>query len=353
MRKLTMLALILIIAANTLSAQDRQCKRWPDRLQVIAADNVQQICSQGVNPGRIIEARWHKSEPILVLLYRASVDADQPSMPGFHVWDVENNVGRFGTGDWAFTQLELTPELIAIGTDRGTVMFWDLTQETYLYEVPVNEGEVTELLLHPSEELLVVAIDDAKLFRFDLESLTTAEIPFQNGNELPLHALAFSSDGRLFAAAGNGYVGIWDTDDWVAWEPIASFSASAVTLHFAKDDSQLILLADMSVSRWSLVDDGLELVRMLEPHLGATQCAFLGGGISPDTTLLMTTDECGQLRAWDLRSDHEIHVPQLWYIGEDHVGVPTSFSADGRYLVDRSEPYGFTWLIVPGDENSH
>ena len=115
----------------------------------------------------------------------------------------------------------------------------------------------------------------------------------------------------------------------------------------------MVLLADMSVSRWALVDDGLELIRHLEPQSGATQCNFLGGDISVDTTLLMTTDECGQLRAWDLRLDQEIGVPQLWYIGEDHVGVPTSFSTDGRYLVERSEPYGFTWLIVPDDENSH
>ena len=227
MRKLIMLALILIIAANTLTAQGIGCERRPRVTRVITADNVQQICALGANPGRIIEARWHKFDPMLVLLVLASANAAQPSRPGFYVWDVENNVARFSTGDWAYTQMELKSDLIVIGTDSGSVMLWDLTQETLLYEVPVTEGEVTELLLHPSEEWLAVAIDDAKLFRFDLESLTATEIPLGNGKELPLHALAFSSDGRLFAAAGNGYVGIWDTDGWLAREPIASSRESA------------------------------------------------------------------------------------------------------------------------------
>ena len=112
----------------------------------------------------------------------------------------------------------------------------------------------------------------------------------------------------------------------------------------------MILLAEVSVSRWSLVADDLELVQTLEPLRLKRQCTFLGGDISPDDSLLMTTDECGQLRAWDLRLDQEIHIPQLWYIGEDHVGVPTRFSPDGRYLVDRVEPYGFGLLIVPEHE---
>lgn len=355
MRKLTMLALILIIAANGLSAQDRMCMPWTDAPKVITADNVQQLCSLGANPGRIIEARWHKTEPILVQLELPYLKAPDQSIRQFQVWDVKNNVTRYGKIDRAFRQLELTPDLIAVGTDSGSVMFWDLTEERLLYELQVHEGEVTELLLHPSEEWLAVVINRSRLFRLDLETRSVAEIPLGNGKELPLHALAFSSDGRLFAAAGNGYVGIWDTDGWLAREPIASSRESAVTLRFAEDDTQLVLLADMSVSRWSLVDDGLELIRHLEPQSGATQCAFLGGDISPDATLLMTTDECGQLRAWDLRLDQEIHIPQLRYIGEgeEHVGVPTSFSADGLYLVDRAEPYGFTWMIVPDDENSH
>ena len=223
----------------------------------------------------------------------------------------------------------------------------------FLYVIPVHDGAVSELLLHPSDRWLLVVIDQEKLFRYDFQSRKVTEIHLQYSKLLPLLAVAFSDDGRLFAAAGDGYVAIWNTKDWATRQPVASSSESAVTLHFVDDDSHLILLTDKSVSRWSLDDNGLKLVRKLEPHQPKRQCTFLGGDISPDDSLLMTTDECGQLRAWDLRLDREIHIPQLWYIGEDHVGVPTRFSPDGRYLVDRVEPYGFGLLIVPDDENRH
>ena len=40
----------------------------------------------------------------------------------------------------------------------------------------VSDGEVSELLLHPSNEWLLIAIDNAELFRFDLESQSVTEI---------------------------------------------------------------------------------------------------------------------------------------------------------------------------------
>ena len=149
----------MIIAGNRSHSHDPWCVSWPPTPQTITVENVQEICALGTNPGRIIEARWHKTEPMLVLLELASVDAPDPSLRGFYVWDVKNNVGRFGMVDRAFTQMELTPQLIAVGTDTGSVMFWDLLRETLLYELKVDGGEVSELLLHPSEDWLAVVIN--------------------------------------------------------------------------------------------------------------------------------------------------------------------------------------------------
>ena len=355
MRKLMMIALMLTIGTNTLHAQDIMCEYWPPEYQVIitpqviSADNVQQICTRGANPGRIIEARWHKTEPILVLWSLPSLYAKDQTISHIVVWDVERNITtRLRTRGRTFSQLEVAANTLIVGSQTGSLLLWDLRQEVFLYLIPVHDGAVTELLLHPSDKWLLVVIDQEKLFRYDFQSRNVTEIQLQSSNYLPLHALTFSDDGRLFAAAGNGSVGIWDTEDWEAWQPVATSSESAVLeLRFTDDDTHVILLAENTVSRWSLADNSLIFVRNLEPRSDTHQCTFLGGDINPDGSLLMTTDECGQLRAWDLKLDQEINIPQLPYIGEDRVGVPTRFSPDGRYLVDRSEPYGFTLLIVP------
>ena len=347
MHKLTVATLILIIAANDLYAQGGMCKSWPRVPQVITAENVQQICHLGANPGRIIEARWHQTEPILVLLNLADSYATDPSNLHFYVWDVKNDIGKFGISDRSFAQLELTSELIIMGTDTGSLMFWDLMQEKFLYELPVRDGEVSELLLHPSDEWPLVIIDQAWAFRLDLESRSVDEIHLQDRKDVVLGTLAFSSDGRKLAAAGNETIGIWDTDSWEVWSQGPLSADWVAELHFVDDDSQLIVLADTTVSRWSLANKKIKKIRKLASHPDKHQCRILGGDISPDGSLLMTTDDCDQLRAWDLRRDAEIFIPQLHYHSEHSVGVPTEFSPDGRYLVDRAEPYGFTWLIVP------
>lgn len=357
MRKLMMIAMIALmftIGANTLRAQDIMCKSLPPEYrvitlpQVITADNVQQICTRGANPGRIIEARWHKTEPILVLWDLPDFSVKDQTISHIAVWDVEQNRGtRFRTRGRVFSQLEVADNTLVVGSKAGNLLLWDLRQEVFLFVIPVHDGAVSELLLHPSDEWILVVINQKELFRYDLQLRTVTQVHLQEGEDLPLHALAFSNNGRLLAAAGIGYVGIWNTNDFAARQPVASTSESAVSLHFFDNDSQLILLTDESVSSWSLAGTSLEFVRNFEPLPDSRHCAFLGGDINLDGSLLMTTDECGQLRAWNLNLDEEIHIPQLSYVGEDRVGVPTRFSPDGRYLVDRSEPYGFSVLIVP------
>lgn len=354
MKKLVAVAVVVIIAGSRSHSHDPWCKSWPPKPQTITVENVQEICALGVNPGRIIEARWHKTEPILVLLVLATVDAPDPSIRGFYVWDVENNVSRFSVGDRAFTQMELTHDLIAIGTDTGSVMFWDLLQETFLYELHVDEGEVSELLLHPSEDWLAVVINKARLFRLDLETRSVAEIHLEDSEDIAIHPLAFSNDGRLLAVAGTEAIGIWDTTDWVARDKATFPSDVPVSLHFTKHDSDLVLLADKSVSHWSLAGNNLEFVQTLKPKEHVPQCMFLGGDMHPDGSLLMTTDKCGLLRAWNLELAYEIGIRHMMRnVAEEHIGVPTRFSPDGRFLVERADDWGFTLLIVPDDENTH
>ena len=254
-------------------------------------------------------------------------------------------IGRSFVIDETFTQLEVTIDKIIVGTNTGSLSFWDWEQKTFLYELSVSNGEVTELLLHPSDEWLLVVIDYTRLFRFDLESQTVAEIHAQFGESQMLKALAFSSDGLLLAAAGDGSIGIWDTDTWEMWLPHLLPAESVGGLLFAEDDSELIVLTDASVSRWSLSDKNLRFVRELEPYPSKRTCRISAGDISPDGSLLMTTDICSQLRAWDLAVDREIFIPQLDYADDEYLGTAIYFSPDGRYLFTGYSGFLVLWII--------
>lgn len=253
--------------------------------------------------------------------------------------------------DRTFTQLELISDLIAIGTDTGRVKFWDLFQETFLYELRVAEGEVSELLLHPSEDWLAVVVDQSRLFRIDLEARSFAELHLQDYEDKAIRGIAFSQDGSLLAVAGAETIGIWDTTDWINVD-MANFPGDvSASLHFVKGNSDLVLIVDRLVSRWSFTDRKLNFVQALNSRNDGPQCILLGGDISPDGSLLVTTDKCGILRAWSLEINREWTKVGSWrHLAEEHFGVPTRFSPDGRLLVERVDDWGFTLLFFPEGE---
>ena len=245
-----------------------------------------------------------------------------------------------------FTQLEVISDAIIIGTDGGRLLFWDIKQGEFIYDLHLSYGEVSELLLHPSDEWLFAVIDDSWLFQFDLESQSAAEIHLQGTEELKIDALAFSSDGQLLAIGGNETFRIWDWSSWVQWEP-QRFSAESVNdLLFTKDGTHLIVVADTFVSRWSLANNHLTFVREFKRHPSKRICLFVDGDISPDGTLLMTTDSCSQLRAWDLTTDAEIFIPGLDRSDDRNPGTAVVFSPDGLLLSEVKWSY-WSFMLIP------
>ena len=357
MKKLLVVAVVVIIAGNRSHSHDPLCKSWPPTPQTITVENVREICALGANPGRIIEARWHKTKPILVQLVLTSKRAAEASTPAISVWDVERNITIDEGEDLIgrnFTQLELTSSSIIVGTNAGSIKSWELMHQELQYELSITDGEVTELLLYPTDEWLLVVIDYSRLFKVDTKYQTVTEIHLQDNMDFSFQSVAFSNDGRLLAVAGAGAMGIWDTTDWVARDKVSLSSDVPVSLHFTKSNSDLVLLAGKSVSHWSFAGDNLEFVQTLKRHEHLPQCMFLGGDMNPDGNLLMTTDKCGQLRAWHLELNYEIGIREMMrHVAEEHIGVPTRFSPDGRFLVERVDDWGFALLIVPDDENTH
>ena len=329
------------------------CFRWDDWTCVpgsaFSAANVHQVHNTiGRDGPSYLEASWHKTEPVLGLItgsVLASLDLDVWALEyvdGFAVLRYWEEPLQY---DYSFGQLVFTPDKIVVGTRGGSLKFWNLEQKEFLYELPVSDGWTSEILIHPSHEWLLVVIDFTKLFRVDLDSQAVAEIHLQANEVRDFDALAFSSDGRLLAAAGNGTLGIWQADTWEAWEPRPLSADSAEVLRFTDDDSRLLVISYASVNRWSLNDKRLEFVRKLESTGRRRNCFINDGDISPDESLLMTTDDCGQIRAWDLAADAEIYVPQLDFSEPFVQGEVIQFNPDGRLLFTGGSFGWGLWII--------
>ena len=396
----TIVLLALVLAVNIVHSQDLPCGEYshdPNCVPttVFSVDHVHRVRGLGGlenAPTYAPETSWHKTEQILVTLGPGySQDRIKP-MKYLDYWPIPHSgtFEIFYTGDnrmlaqdESFSQLAVTSDTIVVGTNTGDLLFWDFRRVLLLAPAPtpdnflgsiglgrlseagrvvrelpprfhVSNGEISEILTHPSDEWLLVVIDYSRVFRVDLESKSVTEIEFQAGEEQALKALAFSDDGLWLAAADNESIQIWNTASWAAWEPKALSAKSVKKLLFTADDSQLIVLADASVSRWSLSSGRLNFVRELAAYPGKRPCRIDDGDISPDGSLLMTADDCGQRRAWDLTVDREMFIPQLDFATLYSVGRPgraLQFSPDGRYLFGTSSfpkgAPGFFMLIIP------
>jgi WD40 repeat protein len=165
---------------------------------------------------------------------------------------------------------------------------------------------------------------------------TIASLPIDEDSNL--WSVAFSPDGKTFAACGygadhEGYIYVWDLasrslktriqrDSWVT------------SIVFSKSGTEI--LAGSSNGRleiWSLAPT--RLVRSIAAHDSAIQCvAFCAG-----ENFVVSVSDDGKLRAWDPDGD----AAESWFKPHPDSLIEAKFSPQGDRLVTRSEN-GTAWL---------
>lgn len=341
---------ILVFAVSGAYSQESRYTSQCTAKSAFSFDTVHRYSSLGADGFVAMEAKWHKTEPYFAVLSYKHRSREVAIVVWRFFGECDFRGWHLSEYSLAFVQLEIAQDVVIAGMRTGSLSVWDMMQETFLYEVQIAEGLVSELLAHPNEEWLLVAIDNKRLFRFEFASQSASEIKLQTDGDPALDALAFSDDGRLLASGGNGVIQIWDTDSWEAVAEADLGAESPAELLFVADDSQLIALADAAVSRWSLSGKDLNLLRELEAHPDMRPCRITAGDISPDETLLMTIDSCVQRRAWDLTADTEIFVSRLVYSNDEFQGTISQFSPDGRYYISGGDYLHWGILVVGPDE---
>ncbi len=352
-----LLAVLFVSSISFAHGDDRYCRSWQPGTTCLpgaafSVNNVHQIHETTGREGPpFYDVSWHEREPILAYVSGCYCSSTEKYLLLSRWSDSDYALERtqsllaLADPERSYTRVLIVSDVIIAGTTAGHVQFWDPMEEELLYDQVVGTGEITAILLHPAGEWLLVAIENAKLYRVDVDLRTVTEVNLLGNEDQSLEALAFAEDGHLLAAAGGGTVGIWETSSWEAWEPQPMPGGMVGLLRFTENDTSLLVSSGDIVSRWSLSDRSLSYSQQLQPYAGRRECVITVGDISIDGSLLMTGDECGQYRAWDLAADAEMYIPQLH---ENFDGVPVEvfeFRPDGRVLF-MGNYGGFGYLII-------
>ena len=299
------LAVLLVCSVSYAHGDEYRCYLWKNWTCVagpaFSVDNVHQVHDMlGREGPHYLEGIWHESEPLLVTLLDSRT---RPSFVGISRWDIADEPG-YGYPAEA-KALECYP---ASRNDSKTLLFvqyreglyvWDHSRQEDQMILPVSNGRVSRLLVHPDGEWLLAVTDDEKLYQIESRLWSAKEISLPRAEDHVLGKVALSSDGRLFAAAGAGTVGVWDTGTWETWglKPLANDPVEVI--RFTADASHLLVSYGSTVSRWSLMHKSLTFVEESEPF----ECfrSFTSLTITSDKVITGTTG--GSLLVWDLMQE--------------------------------------------------
>ncbi len=232
------------------------------------------------------------------------------------------------------------------GTNSARIKIWDQAEprELQTYEVP---GRVSELRFGGPDELLVIGSRDLAIYVWKSATGLATEIPT---GEDSLGAVTLSGDGRMLAATGKTWVGVWDlaTQQTITHiHPPGTLVADNRAIALSANGERLAynnFLGTFSNSRVLLADAAT----------GSTLASFKGHkdsiqrlGFSPDGKWLASGSLDGKVKLWDV----EAQTLHLDLVGHGTAISSLTFSPNGKLLATGSwDQQILLWDILSGEQ---
>ena len=155
-----------------------------------------------------------------------------------------------------------------------------------------------------------------------------------NGQVEQVNALAFSTDGKIFASGGvsDPAIQLWDLETGNKLTTLTGRGRSIAALAFAKDNTILISLdQSREISHWD-VSTGKTLADPISVDL------FQAAAFSQDGDAFATGDKAGIIRVWDATTNRRWATFSDPFNEAERPGIRAlTFSPDGKILASSSD----------------
>ncbi len=240
---------------------------------------------------------------------------DTPNVKRVEVWSVQNRkkIGEILPKVRSLSGLALSPEgqVLAVGSDNGDILLWDLTRFSARGEPLVDptkklvghSKKVIHLEFGSRGEFLASAgVGEIKLWNVSHESPKSVTLPHESGADV-----VFSPNGRTLASYGVD-IKLWDVDQGVQ---IAHFGKPTdkrnynriASLVFGADGSTVVIAReDRTVETWNVAESKLVHSSSLQQQGGERfNFGAKESGLSPTGQILALSEDSESVQLWDAK----------------------------------------------------
>ena len=283
------------------------------------------------------------------------------------LWEVESGkelrVFRGHEEGVSSVAFSLDGTYVVSGGDDGTVRLWDIHGEQVRDDLlRGHDGEVTCVAFSPDGTYLISGSDDRSVRLWDVHSGQVLGEPLRYDRERSLlsglvrvggiSSVAFNSDGTCVVAGGrDGTVWLWEVHSGLlVAEPLryddklrGSFVGRGISsVAFNLDGTYVVSGNDDGTLRLWEVSSGNEL-HVLQGHEGGVSSV----AFSPDGTKMVSGGCDGTVRLWEVASKKALHV----FRGHEGRIISVTFSSDGMLVSSGSDDGTVRlWEVLSGKE---
>ena len=215
---------------------------------------------------------------------------------------------------------------LAMGTDEGTVKYWDIEAEKVLWTLKAQQTPIWSLALSPQGDRLATGSDDGQAIVWDVKTQKEHR-SFSIGGGV--RSVAFDPDGKKLLTGGrNGSVTVWDLRSGEKSLETLGHTGLVLAVAFAPDGKTLASAGgDRTIKLWD-AESGQEKLTLREHQAGVYGIAF-----SPDGRFLVSGGWDKTVRLWEIASGSLLATmtsPQqdVWSVAVNAEG--TLFAATGE-----------------------
>ena len=214
---------------------------------------------------------------------------------------------------------------LVTGSSDKSIVIWDIEKQAPLgMPLQGHSADVQDVAFSPDSKIIASASWDGTIILWDVEKQLPIGKPLQ-GNGNWVLSVAFTPDGKqLISGYKNGAMIIWDITTQKIVKRLHEHKAGIWNIAFSSD-KKLFASAGDGVILWD--SSNYKSIGYLE-HQDILSIAF-----SPDNKILASASLDKTVRLWDIKTQTSIGQPLL---GHEGWVMSVAFSPDGKILASAS-----------------